>query len=521
MFKPIFNGPRLVIFILAVALSGWLVTVVDEGLASGWTFNVIRNWQEDGFGQLHGRLAANPGGYDVVSHPEIYGGHRAASLYPAFVCAELLPWHGNPLSLYFVVCASAVLVSAWALLGQGPLAFLAAALIVVCPGYLRWQTTLDPNLVCVLAGFPFCALVIAQLSRPSVPAWGFAGLFFLVAVYSALNWTTALVHAMLFATLLVMRQVSWRRLAIYTVFTGGALLAVVTLSVASKMGCGNGPVAGPAPHSALTELLRSYTWGNTGYGQDLSTKTAVTRLIVVNTIGFLPVLLLLLWQAWRRRNDLRRSDFRFALPFGAAVGEIVFMRNYFAHHPWMSCNFLLLGGVLSLCAWGNAGCVEAAPAGPAAGAMIRRDFLKQGLAVLAASAYCFFIITMAHQYNAGEFALLRFVRSETPRPATIMIDANRDPALLSIADRLPELLDRQVTVVTNITGGQLSSGEYLLTGVPAPVVGQLGAANTNSSDHGSMMQSMLRWYGQHISRRRAGDKMNVADAYFLYEPAGK
>jgi hypothetical protein len=517
MFKQLFNGPRLVIFILAVALSGWLVTTVDGGLGGGWTFNVIRNWQENGFGQLHGRLVANPGGHDVVSRPDVYAGHRAASLYPAFVCAQLLPWPGNPLILYFVLCAIAVLVSTWVLLGRSPLAFTIAALIVVCPGYISWQTSLDPKLVCALAGFPFCAMVIAQLSRPRVSAWGFLGLFFLLGIYSTLNWTTALVLAMLFATLLVMRQVSWRHLAIYTVFAGTALLAVVTASVASKMGHGSEPVAASATHSALTELLRSYTWGNAGYGLDLSTKTALTRLIVVNTVGFFPVLLLLGWQAWRQRNGLRRSAFRFALPFCAAAGEILFMRNYFAHHPWMSCHFLLLGGVLSLCAWRNARSTEAAPTGEAAVGVIRGDFLKRGLAVLAAGVYGFVIITLVHQNNTSEFALVRFVRSETPRPATIVIDANRDPALMSMANRLPELLDRQVTVVTNFTGGQLSSGSYLLTGSQAPAAGRLGAANTNSFDHGSLIQSMLKWYGQHISHRRAGDKMNVADSYFLYE----
>jgi hypothetical protein len=329
---------------------------------------------------------------------------------------------------------------------------------------------------------------------------------------------------MLFATLLVIRRVSWRRLAIYTVFAGIALLGVVTLSLASKIGNGNEPLAGREIHSTLTELLRSYTWGNTGYGQDLSTKTALTRLIVVNTIGFFPLLLLLVWHAWRQRNSLRCSGFRFALPFGAAVGEILFMRNYFGHHPWMSCNFLLLGGVLSLCAWRYAQSAEAAPTGEAAAGMSTSGFFRGGLAVLAAGGYCFFIITLAHLHNSSEVALIRFVRSETPRPATIMIDANRDPTLVSMAARLPEMFDRQITVATNFTVGQLSPGVYLFTGSQAPVVGRLAAASTNSYDHASMIQSMLKWYGQHISRRRAGDKMNVADSYFLYgptPPAGK
>src|SRR5215470_6758243 len=69
--------------------------LVDNDLGIGWPHNVIRNWQQLGLRNLGGGLVMNPGGHDVVSHPEVYQGHRAASLYPAFLVGRFFTWTGS------------------------------------------------------------------------------------------------------------------------------------------------------------------------------------------------------------------------------------------------------------------------------------------------------------------------------------------------------------------------------------------------------------------------------------------
>jgi hypothetical protein len=517
MFKCTFTIQRVFFFVVAVAISGWLVNLTDEGVGSCWTFNVIRNWQQDGFGQLHGRLVVNPGGYQAMDQPKVYAGHRAASLYPAFVCAQLLSRAANPLILYYLLTAAVVLWAAWVLLGRGSLAFLLATVMVLCPGFIRWQTTLDPNLVCALVGFPYCAFVITVLRRTQLTALSLVGLLVGLGLYSMLNWTTAFVQGMLFAALLVMREVCWRRRILYMGLSGGALLAVVVLSVASKMGHPAGQPMTTGHGSALLALLSGYTWGNTGYGLGLSTKTAVLRLLVTNIIGFLPLLLLLGWQGWRRRSDLKWFDWSFALPFGVAVMEILGLRNYFGHHPWMSCHFLLLGMVLSLCVWQGARSKAPMAAADGSALRVKSEGYLTGTIILVTGIYGLVILTIFHSYNANEFAMIRFVHSHTSRSAPILIEATRDPELSSIIDRLP--LDRRVTLTTNLTA-ELTPGVYLLTANPAPLTAHLAATEAvPGKDNSSTIQRLLQWYGQHIAHRRPGDKMEVPAQLYLYESA--
>jgi len=280
---------RFFAFILIIIGSVFLVHTVNGGLSLDWTGNVIRNWEDFGFFRLHGGLVNNPGGYEVLSHPQIYAGHRAASLYPAFFLEHVFFSLGLQMAPYFVVSIGMVFFSIWHLLGRNERAFWTAAVTVLAPGFIRWQTTLDPNLTCALVGFPFCAAVIILLQRPVLPAASVAGLVALVLAYSLLNWTTAFIHATLLATLLVMRAVSWRRVFLYAGVAGLVAAAVVGESLVNKSAGASGQ------HAGLLQLLQGYTWGDIGYGANLTTKTAVLRIAFVNVAGLLPVWLVLVW----------------------------------------------------------------------------------------------------------------------------------------------------------------------------------------------------------------------------------
>src|SRR5262245_1544212 len=61
----------------------------DNNLSHGWPSNVVRNWEQFGFGALKGKLVINPGGYEALTRPDVYAGHRPASLYPIYLGKQL------------------------------------------------------------------------------------------------------------------------------------------------------------------------------------------------------------------------------------------------------------------------------------------------------------------------------------------------------------------------------------------------------------------------------------------------
>ena len=68
---------------------------MDSDLGLGWPRSCIRNWHQFGLITLKGQLVSNPGGHDALLRPEVYAGHRAASLYLAFLVSSLFSWTGS------------------------------------------------------------------------------------------------------------------------------------------------------------------------------------------------------------------------------------------------------------------------------------------------------------------------------------------------------------------------------------------------------------------------------------------
>jgi hypothetical protein len=497
-----------VIIVLAVAVAAaWLTTRLDGGMGIAWTQNVVRNWEQFGFFNLHGQMVVNSGGFAANTKPEIYPGHRAASLYPVFVCHHLLAATGLGFTAYYAFAAAMVLVAIWWMLGRTERAFWLAAMSVLAPGYLRWQTSLDPNLVANLFGFLFCAAVLALVRRPSL-SWPQAGvLLALTLVYSAINWTTVFCHAMLLVTLLVLPTVPRRNLLIYAGLMAVAGGAVLLTSLASKMTGADGHSAG------LAHMLRGYGWGNAGYGVGLSTKTAILRLLAANVIGLLPVLVYLGWQFFRRGGRVAANRLVFLLPLAMAVMEILGMRNYFGHHPWMSVNFILLGLMLSAVAWKDRAGAAAAPS---------RTRLPVRLAWLAAVfVYGFAVQTIAHVNSGAELSLVAFIREHTARDTTIIIRRDTDPALADTAPRLSELFDRHLVVVPDLGENNLAGvpvKRAILTAAVQPPEKVL-ARMTGTDDTAPVMKALLGWYASHIAQRRAGDKLEFGEQYFLCQQA--
>lgn len=498
---------EILILLVACICSAWFTTLVDDGLGEGWAHTAVRNWDEYGLIALHGKMVSNPGGFQADTNPDCYLGHRPASLYPVFLCHKLLAGSDLGFLLYYAIMAAIVLWSIWFLLGRTDRAFWLAAVAVVTPGYIRWQTTLDPNLTAVLFGFPFCAAVISLLRRPSLKSWQVILLVVLILLYSSINWTTVFIHGMLFTTLLVLSGVPRRQLVLYGGVTAVCGCAVLFASVASKMSAAGHDHAQTA---SMPQVFQMYGWGTTGYGVGMTTRIAVTRLLVANLLGLFPILVFLGW-TWLRECDWS-SCLRglFFLPLLASVVEVLGMRNYFGHHPWMSVSFILLGIILTIVVL-QAGVPVAADRG-----MPRVRLRLAWFA--AAAAYCFLVMDVGRIHNAREMALAGFIREHTARAATIVIHRDTDSELADLAPRLASLFDRHVVV----TGGSADPTNEAVQALvlttrtnlfPEKILAQTTLANSVSP----AVKELLNLYTRHVARRRAGDQMALSSAnYSLY-----
>ena len=494
------------ILILLTALLGttWLTTLVDDGLGLDWTANVTRNWEQYGFSNLHGKLVVNPGGYEAVTHPQYYAGHRPASLYPLYFIHHLTGGLNLDFLPFYLIVAAVVSLSIWQMLGRGPIAFWFAVTLILSPGYIRWQTTQDPNLAAVMWGYPFSvvAFVLLQKSRLKPAEWLLLGAA--TALYSAINWSAAFVHAMLFMALLLHPRVSRRNLLAYASVAATVGLLVLSASVASKMTNAAGQ------HAPPSSLFQSYCWGNQGYGADLTTKTAIMRLTAVNLMGLLPVLMLLGWLVWRK-NAFRRSKIGllFLVPLVVPLLEMTALRNYFGHHPWMSCNFVLLGLVLAIVTW------QANQTGQPEKTVQPVKLPWQIAALAGLLLYGSAVLEFYHIHNAAEINLAKFLRAQTSRATTIAINPDTDPELATMIElRLPELFDRNVIPANIKTNAPAPI--VLLTAVASPPAGHL-IARSQATGGSPLMEKMLAWYSRTIAHRRAGDKLDFADNYYLYE----
>ena len=491
---------------MVVAGSASLTTLVDDGLGIGWTHDVVRNWEQWGFFNLHGKLVMNPGGFQANTDPRTYSGHRPLSLYPYFLTQKLLP-AAAAARFYYALVAAVVFAGIWQLLGRTNWAFWLGIFSILSPGYLVWQTILDPNLAAAVAGFPFCAAVFWLLQREKLSAMSIAALLGLVLSYTAINWSTAFIHAMLFVALWLLPEMPRRRIILYTGLAALSALMVVGFSLLDKMREATSGSDGPG---GLSLMLRSYCWGNAGYGLDLSTKTAFLRLLVVNGIGLLPVIAWLAWGWWQSRKDHR--DIRFLLPLLVAILEVAVLRNYFGHHPWMSCHFILLGMILSFVVWRSTGPTDTV------GVPVLPKPRWRGAGFCLALAYGFLVLFFYHVHNGRQLAVLKLIRDHTLRSAVILIARDTDPGLADLEPRLPELFDRRVEVVEQITKLDREPVENFWLTAETNRSFQLVGRTAGMDDNGGppLIGQMLQWYSRSIAHRRAGDKLDFGENYYVY-----
>ena len=497
---------KIIIVLAAVIGCVWLEYLIDDGLGMSWPSNVVRNWQQFGLFNLHGQLVQNPGGFEATTNPDIYKGMSPVCLYPAYFITQFFAWTGLGTMSFHLLLALAVFWAIWQLLGRNSFALTVAAVAILCPGFGRWQKILDPNVIPVLLGLPYLAIVISILKRPQLGWAGGAGLFLLTLVFMALNWTTAWFLAPGALLLLGLPQINRRAVILFIGLTGlGSLLFAIGLIIV-KMGSGH------AGHGNLLLFLQGYTWGNVSYGAGLTTGKAFVRLAFVNGVGLLPLLLLGGWVAATGFRHGNRKNWFALSPLAVTVTEVAFMRNYFGHHPWMAAPVLLVGLVFSVALLRIQN-----ETGVAVSDGKTRIFLLPSIVLL-----CFFYgLAVIEFYRANAEngrVLAHLIRHHTERSECIVIVKSIDPQTADIAARFNDSLDRRVLVADDLAHLPIQKHCVILSAVPfkdgLPLRAQASVGETHSQ---SFLQKACTWFNHAIARRQPGDRMDFSETYYLYE----
>ena len=252
-----------------ITCSAFLLYLVDDGLGLGWTHNVVRNWQEFGLFNLHGQLVFNAGGFEATTRPEIFKGMSPVFLYLVYFATEIFGWTGLGTMSFHILLALAVFWATWELLGRNDFAFTTAIITILLPGYLRWQKILDPCAIPVLLSLPYIAIILPILKRPHLKLAPLAGLFAITLCFTSLNWSTAWVCGPCALLLWFLPAVDKRRTVLFVALFAASCVFLGVVSVLSKAG------AAGTGSGNLLQFILSYTWGNVGYGLNLTTGTTI------------------------------------------------------------------------------------------------------------------------------------------------------------------------------------------------------------------------------------------------------
>jgi hypothetical protein len=478
---------------------------VDHNVGQAWPHNVLRNWKEFGFAALNGKLVINEGGHDLPENPQIYRGHRAPSLYPAYFMGRWIPGPNVTATPFFFALSALVLFCGILLFDWKPWGFLVSGIAILTPGYLLWPKILDPNTNTILLGIPYAAFVWRLMRQPE---WRWQTLVLLTAgtaVFATLNWTTALVHAQLFFYL-VARKVPFRRLAAYVIV---GVLTTGFVAVSSILAKTNAPAAGAG--NGFATIFENYMWGSGGYSAGSSASVLIVRYAFINALALAPLWLVLIWR-WLKtaRLDLKQSCLVLA-PVLVAIGETLAMRNYFCHHPWMAAPALLLGALLSLSlTWAdNRSEID----------VKTTSVRTHGLALAALClvfCFSFAVILLQRVNNVALNSMVAFIRSATMRSDVILVSPATDPSVAAEIIRYREFADRWFDTTDAIATNKVRGSVFLLSSQkPGADWTPVAETSVNRAAAQGPVEKLLGWFSKHISRR--GDKFKATGEYRLYQ----
>jgi hypothetical protein len=501
---------KIIALPIVIACAALLLFLVDDGFEIGHWHNTLRNWKEFGIFELHGQLVTNPGGFEATTQPEIHKGMSPISLYPAYAVTKLLGWTGLGTLSFHILLALFVIWATWKLLRQDNFAFVVAAVTVLSPAYFYWQKMiLDPNIMPLLLSLPYITVIVAILKTPKLSYTRLAGLFALTLCFTSINWTTAWVYGPCALLLWFLPDIGRRKTILFVALAGISCGLLVVGSVASRASA-NGV--------GFVQFIQSYTWENVGYGLNLTSGKALLRLTFVNGVALLPLLPLFGWTIWRQFRGWRHSCCCIS-PVALALIEVVIMRNYFAHHPWLPSPLLLVSVILSLVLFHTDHVIGAGAAIPPATTRWQTPIAATTI-ILCAFVYGLGVLFFVRGNQTDILSLVSLIRHATQRSALVVVVQNVDPLTAQVAARFPDFLDRHVMVVRDLKDVPQADHVVILSAVPINVGLKLIAQSNNSESKWSSWQAKgISWFNNYIARRQSGDRLDVAVKYFLYDAA--
>jgi hypothetical protein len=499
---------RKILFpVLAIGAAMVLSSLIDDNLGSGWPSNVVRNWQEFGFFNLHGQLVYNAGGFEAIQHPEAYKGMCPISLYPVFFATEIFGWTGLGTLSFHILLALAVFWASRHLLGGDHFATMVAAAAILCPAYLRWPKILDPNTLAALPVLPYAVLVLTILKKPKLTPTMTVALAVLTLAFMSLNWTTAWVCGPCIVFLLGMPGLNRGGLAtVFGVMVIGVPL-VVAASFAAKFihNTGDSASAGFGPG----QIIAGYTWGSGGYGEGTSTGRAFLRLAFVNVIGLLPLWLIFIYALVRYARAGTRPLWLALAPLTLTIADVIIMRNYFGHHPWMAGPVLMIGTLFSLAL------LRPLPTADARETSEKIPFKVVCGVALLCFVYGFAVLTFFRVNEMGLLNLVKLVQQHTARSDTIVL-LKSDSQTAPLVDRLIEPLDRHIIIVNGVQDLAAESHWVILS--PVKLDASLALVAQSAADSHSWLTDVADWFNHSISKRAPGDRLELPASYYLYAP---
>ncbi len=273
------------------------------------------------------------------------------------------------------------------------------------------------------------------------------------------------------------------------------VIAVPLIAAGSFAAKFNGGAAAGAGSIPLIQVIAGYTWGNGGYGEGLSTGRAFLRLAFVNGIGLFPLWLVFLYAIGRgMRNGARISWITFA-PVVLTVADVVIMRNYFGHHPWMAGPVLVVGVIFSLVL------LRISPPDQARKVLEGISFKAIVGVALLSFVYGFAVLTFFRVNEIRLLTLVKLVREHTARSDTIVI-LKTDSATAPLVGPAFEPLDRNVVIAEDVKNVADAGHCVVLSpvklGEPWPL-----AAQSDAAAH-SWQTELADWFNHSIAKRVPG-----------------
>ena len=492
-----------IFFAIAVVAAAMVLSfLIDNNLGMSWPSNVVRNWQDFGFLNLHGKLVYNPGGVGATSDPQVYKGMSPVCLYPVYLTLKIFSWTGLGTMAFHILLALAVIWGTWNLLGKDNFAMIVAAAAVLCPGYLRWPRLLDPNSLSVLPAIPYAVIVLWMLKRQKFSMAMALALVVLTVAFMSQNWTTAWICAPLLFLFFGMPGVNRRGLIFLFAIMAIGIPLVAVLSFAAKTGTGSNafnPI----------KIIEGYTWGNLGYGEGLTTGRAFLRLAFVNGVGLFPVWVIFIYAVARyARSGGPQLLIAFA-PLALTIVDVVVMRNYFGHHPWMAGPVLLVGAIFSIA-------LLRVPSVETSKDVSEKISCKWvPISGLACFVYGFAVLLFFRTNEGNLLNLTQLIRGHTARSDTIVVLKKTDPDTAGVTDRLEEPLDRQLIVVDDIKDLPAEKGRLVILSA-TNLDNSFSLTAQNAAHSKSFLNNVTGWFNRSISRRNPGDRLELPETYYLY-----